>query len=72
MTLRELSEEYRAGGNAIKQRVRELETALLAPDLTETQRLAIRQRICILTSMSRNAIATARYLYNYYGEEEKR
>lgn len=72
MTLRELSEEYRAGGNALKRRVRELETALLAPNLTETQRLTVRQRICILTSMSRDAIATARYLHNYYSKEEER
>lgn len=70
MTLRELSEEYRQGANAVKQRVKELEAALHDPELTETQRLALRQRICILTSIYRDAVATARYLHNYYNGEE--
>lgn len=70
MTLRELSEEYREGANAVRQRVKELEAALHDPELTETQRLALRQRICILTSMARDAVATARYLHNYYNGEE--
>lgn len=70
MTLQTLSEEYRASGQACKQRVRELEGKLTDPNITETQRLLLRRRMYILTTMARDAMATAGYLQNYYRKDE--
>lgn len=69
MTLEALSREYQISGQACKQRVRELEAALREPGVTETQRLILRRRITVLTGMARDAIATGRYLQNYYKRE---
>lgn len=69
MTLELLSEQYKASGQACKQRARALEAALEDPDITETERMLLRRRVCILMSMARDALETAGYLKHYYDEE---
>lgn len=71
MTLQELALEYRQSGQALRERVRELEPLLSKPELSETQRLELRRRVSILRSMARDTVATARYLQDYYGKEEQ-
>lgn len=69
MTLQELSKEYRQSGEMVRRRVRTLEARLSAPGMTETQRIELRRRLCLLRVMARDTIAMSRYLAQYYSEE---
>ena len=68
MDLLSLSVQYREGGEQIRGRVRQLKEEVHKP-MSETDRLALRRRIVILSSMAREAIATSNYLRHYYSEE---
>ncbi len=69
MTLKELSLEYRESGLVCKARADKLKPLLRAPELCEMERLRLRRRIYILEAMGKEAMATANYLKNYYGDE---
>ncbi|MCI9467675.1 MAG: hypothetical protein HFG45_00025 [Oscillospiraceae bacterium] len=69
MTLQELSKEYRQSGEMVRRRVRTLETCLSVPGMTETQRIELQRRLCLLRVMARDTIAMSRYLAQYYNEE---
>ncbi|MDO4815214.1 MAG: hypothetical protein Q4A83_01240 [Bacillota bacterium] len=70
MNLKELSEEYRKSGLACRTRADRLKPLLQSPDLCEMERLRLRRRIYTLETMGREALATAKYLNNYYGDDE--
>ena len=67
MTLLEMSAEYRESGEKCRRRVRELNAILSTEVMGETERLLLRRRVSILSTMARDAIAISRYLENYYG-----
>lgn len=69
MTLKELANQYRQSGEAVRRRARELETQLSRPGLTKNEKLDLRRRIGMLNAMARDTIATARYLERYYRKE---
>lgn len=71
MDLFDLSVQYRDEGEKIRVRVRELREVVDKP-MSETERLALRRRIVILSSMAREAIATSNYLRRYYETECRR
>lgn len=71
MDLFDLSVQYRDEGEKIRVRVRELREVVDKP-MSETERLALRRRIVILSSMAREAIATSNYLRHYYETECRR
>lgn len=66
MKLSELSEQYAAGAELCRGRIDELRRSLGEP-MCEIDRLRLRRRIGILSGMMRDALATSRYLKNYYG-----
>ena len=70
MKLMELSEQYRESGLACRKRAAELRAQLGDEDMGETLRIRLLRRISILESMARDALATANYLKNYYGDDE--
>ncbi|MGI6014589.1 MAG: hypothetical protein ACOX7K_10030 [Oscillospiraceae bacterium] len=70
MDLLNLSVQYRNSGEKIRVRVRQLQEEVNKP-MSETERLALRRRIVILSSMARETIATSNYLQHYYEEEHK-
>jgi len=70
MDLWNLSVQYRESGEQIRARVRQLREEVDQP-MSETERLALRRRIVILSSMAREAIATSNYLRNYYTKKER-
>lgn len=69
MTLKELGNQYRQSGEAVRKRARELETQLARPGMSKNERLELRWRIGMLNAMARDTIATARYLERYYRKE---
>jgi len=79
MTLEEMSEEYRAASEKCRQRFRELCHELRNTDMSETERMLLRRRMCLVEAMAKETMSTARYLKNYYagsddadaGETEK-
>jgi hypothetical protein len=71
MTLLEMSAEYRESGEKCRCRVRELNTILSTEAMGETERLLLRRRVSILSTMARDAIAISRYLENYYGGKKR-
>ena len=70
MTLTELSKEYLQSAEPLRRRLRELNEALKTEPLCEMERLRLNRRICVLTTMLRDTVATAKYLENYYGRNE--
>ena len=66
MKVIELAAEYRESGELCFRRVAELLRQADTETLSESERLALRRRISALTAMGRDALATARYLENYY------
>lgn len=70
MRIEQLSQEYRASGEACRRRAQELTEALMSEKMCEMERLRLRRRICMLNTMARDAIATSKYLENYYGDDE--
>ena len=67
MTLTELSVQYRESGEKCRRRVEELLLELRTQPMSETERLLLRRRIYILSTMAKQTIATGRYLGRYYG-----
>ena len=67
MKLIELSAEYNESAQALKCRIAELSKQLNDEPMCEIDRLRLRRRIAILTSMMRDTLAVSRYLENYYG-----
>lgn len=67
MKLIELSAEYNESAQALKRRIAELSRQLNDEPMCEIDRLRLRRRIAILTSMMRDTLAVSRYLENYYG-----
>ena len=65
MDLLNLSVQYRDSGEKIRVRVRQLQAEVDKP-MSETERLALRRRIVILSSMARETIAISNYLQRYY------
>lgn len=65
MTLKELSEEYSAGAETIKARIRELSAQEAAAE-DEPDRLLLRSRIRLLTSMWRDMREVAALTEHYY------
>lgn len=70
MDLLNLSVQYRESGEQLRGRVRQLREEVDKP-MSETDRLALRRRIVILSSMAREAIATSNYLRQYYVKEQR-
>ncbi len=70
MTIAELSGEYRKSGEACRIRAEELETRLKREKMCEMDKMRLRRKISMLTNMARDAIATSRYLENYYGDDK--
>ncbi len=66
MNLIELSEEYNESALLCRTRIAELNVKLNEEPMCEIDRLRLRRRIAILTSMMRDALAVSRYLENYY------
>ena len=71
MTLEELAESYQESSALCRGRADELELQVKDPTLTETQRLLLRRRICILTGMARETSGIARHLRTYHRKEER-
>lgn len=67
MDLLNLSIQYRDSGEKLRGRIRQLQAEVDKP-MSETERLALRRRIVILSSMARETIATSNYLQRYYEE----
>jgi len=72
MTLEEMAEQYRQTGENCRASLRRLYDELRGRDLSETERLLLKRRICLVESMTRDAYATSRYLANYYSSEDKK
>lgn len=70
MNIEQLAKEYRASGEACRLRAQELSEVLLHEKMGEMEKMRLRRRICILNAMARDAIATSKYLENYYGDDE--
>lgn len=70
MKLAELSLQYRASGEAIRARVALLEQGLKQGHMSETEKLLLRRRITILTSMYRETLETSNYLARYYSNRK--
>ena len=70
MNLKELAMQYRSNGEACRIRAEQLTQLLKTEKLGEMERMRLRRRICILNTMARDAIATSKYLENYYGDDE--
>ena len=66
MKLFELSAQYRESGEACKRRVNELNLFLREGSLSEMEKLLLRRRITILSSMANDTLALANYMANYY------
>ena len=66
MKLIELSAEYNESAQPLKRRIAELNRQLNDEPMCEIDRLRLRRRIAILTSMMRDTLAVSRYLENYY------
>ena len=69
MQLKELSAEYRRTGERCRATLREQRRLLSRPGLPEGERIVLHRRVTLLTAMTREAIATAIYLDNYYGRD---
>lgn len=69
MTLKELSVQYGESAEICRRRFRELQEKLANDVMSETEKLILRRRICLVESMARDAAATSRYLNNYYGRQ---
>ncbi len=69
MNLMELSAEYSESAALCRGRIAELRSGLADESLCEIDRLRLRRRIAMLTSMMRDALAVSRYLKNYYGDD---
>jgi len=69
MKISELSAEYRDSAMLCRGRIKELNLKLEGEPMCEIDRLRLRRRIAILTSMMRDTIAVSRYLENYYGDD---
>ena len=70
MTLTELSHEYMQSAEPIRLRLHELNEQLKTQRMCEMERMRINRRICVLTTMLRDTVATAKYLENYYGSDD--
>lgn len=70
MTVAELSGEYRKSGELCRVRAQELDAKLKKEKMCEMDKLRLRRKIHMLSTMARDAIATSRYLENYYGDEK--
>lgn len=66
MKLIELSAEYNESALLCRRRIAELNRTLSDEPMCEIDRLRLRRRIAILTSMMRDTLAVSRYLENYY------
>ena len=66
MKLIELSAQYRESGEACKRRASELGRLLSEKNLSEMEKLLLRRRITILSSMAADTLALAGYMANYY------
>lgn len=66
MKLLELSAQYRESGEACRTRANELSGLLREGELSEMQKLLLRRRITILTSMARDTLGLANYMAGYY------
>jgi hypothetical protein len=66
MKLIELSAEYNESARLCKDRIGELNRMLSEEPMCEIDRLRLRRRIAVLTSMMRDTLAVSRYLENYY------
>ena len=69
MKLIELSEEYSRSAALCRERIAELRGGLDDESMCEIDRLRLRRRIAMLTSMMRDALAVSHYLKNYYGDD---
>ena len=67
MTLEEMGEDYRARARIFYARITELRGEARDPALSETERILLRRRICVLETMERELRSTGLYLKNYYG-----
>ena len=72
MDLKTMAVEYAAGGQACRKRAEELRQRLCLEGPGEMEKLRLRRRIQILTTMARDSIATSRYLERYYDGCERR
>lgn len=66
MKLIELSTEYNDSAQLCRVRIAELNRELNEEPMCEIDRLRLRRRIAVLTSMMRDTLAVSRYLENYY------
>lgn len=70
MKLIELSGEYYDSAQLCRRRICELNERLKSEPMCEIDRLRMRRRVCVLTSMMRDTLAVSRYLENYYGDDK--
>jgi hypothetical protein len=70
MTLEEMSGEYLAVSEKCRQRFRELCHELRNTDMSETERMLLRRRMCLVEAMAKETMSTAIYLKNYYAGSE--
>jgi hypothetical protein len=72
MNLKELSIQYNSSARLCKGRIHELKLLLELEggSMCETDIIDIQRRISILTSMMRDTFIIARYLKDYYGDDE--
>ena len=71
MTLSELAESYQDSSTLCRRRAEALEKQIGDPACSETQRLELRRRVCILYGMARETSAIARHLRTYRREERE-
>lgn len=67
MTLREMAKEYRGSGREFHARIAELKQKCGNEAMSETERILLRRRICVLETIERELRSTGKYLENYYG-----
>lgn len=66
MDLEELSREYRRTGEMCRAALFRLREQEAREELSETERLRLRRRICVVAGMARDALALSNYLARYY------
>lgn len=70
MTIREMAAEYRDSALRFRGRMAELRRICAEEPMSETERIILRRRICVLDTMERELASTAKYLENYYRRDE--
>ena len=70
MELKELAREYRVTGEMCREKAALLRRELETSEMGETERMRARERLYMVETMARDAIATSNYLATYYERKD--